>query len=147
MNNEILWLVRLGRDQPLSTRPQAIAVRSAVGDAADLMDFAQKLIDDAIVEDLEALEKIAGLAQAKGAKSAPADDPFDESEPEPESDLPPVAARKRPAGPAPKFAFDQVPKMTADALANGLRDLLKASALYGASDLHLSTGARPFIRK
>ncbi|HRI80998.1 MAG TPA: PilT/PilU family type 4a pilus ATPase [Opitutaceae bacterium] len=147
MNNEILWLVRLGLDQRLFTRTQAIAVRSAVGDAADLMDFAQKLIDDAIVEDLEALEKIAGLAQAKGAKSAPADDPFDESEPEPESDLPPVAARKRPAGPAPKFAFDQVPKMTADALANGLRDLLKASALYGASDLHLSTGARPFLRK
>ena len=55
MNNEILWLVRLGLDQNLFTHAQAQAVRAALGDSAELMDFAQKLIDDAIVEDLETL--------------------------------------------------------------------------------------------
>ncbi|MEZ5413884.1 MAG: hypothetical protein R3F03_06165, partial [Opitutaceae bacterium] len=76
MNNEILWLVRLGLDQNLFTRGQAQSVRAALGDSAELMDFAQKLIDDAIVEDLETLEKVAGLAMSKGANGAPADDPF-----------------------------------------------------------------------
>jgi twitching motility protein PilT len=147
INNEILWLVRLGLDQRLFTRAQAIAVRQAVGEAADLMDFAQKLIDDAIVEDLDTLEKLAGLAQAKGTKSPPADDPFDESEPEPEPEPTPAeAAGKQPAA-APKFPFDQVATLSDDALAEAMRSLLKATARYGASDLHLSTGARPFVRK
>jgi twitching motility protein PilT len=147
MNNEILWLVRLGLDQRLFTRAQAIAVRQAVGEAAELMDFAQKLIDDAIVEDLDALEKLANLAQGKGQKSAPADDPFDESEPEPEPDLAPAATRKKPAAPSPKFPFAQVAAMSDEALMASLRELLTGCARYGASDLHLSTGARPFLRK
>jgi len=149
MNNEILWLVRLGLDQRLFTRNQAIAVRSAVGESAELMDFAQKLIDDAIVEDLETLEKLAGLAQTKGQKSAPADDPFDESEPEPEPEpeLTPASARIKPAAPSPKFPFAQVASMSDEALATSLRELLTGCARYGASDLHLSTGARPFLRK
>ncbi len=145
MNNEILWLVRLGLDQRLFTRAQAIAVRQAVGEAAELMDFAQQLIDDAIVEDLETLEKLAGLAQTKGAKSPPADDPFDEGEPEPA--LQPAAAGTAPAASTPKFPFNEVATLADDALADAFRELLKATARYGASDLHLSTGARPFIRK
>lgn len=145
MNNEILWLVRLGLDQGLFTRTQALAVRRAVGETAGLMDFAQQLIDDAIVEDLEALEKLANLAQTKGQKSGPADDPFDESEPEPEAA--PAKKKPDPAGPAPQFPFDTLGTMADDALATGLRALLKATAKHGASDLHLSTGARPFIRK
>lgn len=149
MNNEILWLVRLGLDQRLFTRTQAIAVRSAIGESAELMDFAQKLIDDAIVEDLETLEKLAGLAQTKGQKSAPADDPFDESEPEPEPEphQASAVASKQASATAPKFPFDQIGSLSDEALGNAMRDLLKATARYGASDLHLSTGARPFVRK
>ncbi len=150
MHNAILWLVRLGIDQRLFTRAQAVAVRQAVGDDASLMDFAQKLIDDAVVEDLETLEKLANLAQTKGQKSAPAGDPFDESEPEPEPEqtlAAPSSAKKASAGPAPQFPFDQLATMTDQALADGFRELLTATARYGASDLHLSTGARPFLRK
>jgi|UniRef100_UPI00404B4D5D twitching motility protein PilT len=62
MNNEILWLVRLGLDQNLFTCAQALAVRDALGPNAELMDFAQKLIDDAIVSDHETLEKEVALA-------------------------------------------------------------------------------------
>ena len=149
MNNEILWLVRLGLDQRIFTRTQAIAVRSAVGEAAELMDFAQKIIDDAIVEDLETLEKLAGLAMSKGAKGAPADDPFDESEPEPEPEptQASAAAGKQASATTPKFPFDQIGSLGDEALGTAMRDLLKATARYGASDLHLSTGARPFVRK
>jgi hypothetical protein len=58
MNNEILWLVRLGLDQNLFTCAQALAVRDALGPNAELMDFAQKLI----VSDHETLEKEVALA-------------------------------------------------------------------------------------
>lgn len=149
MNNEILWLVRLGRDQNLFTRAQALAVRQAVGENAELMDFAQQLIDAGLVEDLDALEKIANLAHAKGQKSAPADDPFaeGEAEPAPAAAAEPKSTGPTPAGPAPTFPFASIGTMDDAALAAGLRDLLRATAKFGASDLHLSTGARPFVRR
>ncbi|MFI5356717.1 MAG: type IV pilus twitching motility protein PilT [Opitutales bacterium] len=155
MNNEILWLVRLGLDQNLFTRAQANAVRAALGDSADLMDYAQKLIDDAIVADVETLEKVAGLALTKGKTGRPADDPFapDEGEEAPAAPEPrrgtaaPMQAEDQAHGPAPKFPFEQVEAMDDASLAAGMRQLLRATAQHSASDLHLSTGARPFIRK
>ena len=160
MNNDTRWLARLGIDQGLITRPQALQVRSKVGDDADLMMFAQELIDAGIVTDLEKLEKVAELAAAKGGKGPPAADPFDDSGTQAPFVLAgpaghaavaakPAAAPSGPmaAGPAPKFAFDTIAKLDDPALATALRELLKDTANFGASDLHLSTGARPFIRK
>ena len=159
MTNDILWLVRLGLDQRLFTRAQASAVRTALGDAAELGDFAQKLVDDGAVDDagLATLEKLAGLAMAKGQKGPPALDPFDINEtatpfaPPSRADAfatPDDPSATRPAaGPAPKFPFHQIAMMDPDAIAAGMRDLLRTTARHGASDLHLSTGARPFIRK
>src|SRR5256885_13633588 len=76
MNNEILWLVRLGRDQKLFTRDQALAVFRAVGPGAELMDFAQKLIDESIVHEVEALENLAGLAMSKAQLGPPPGNPL-----------------------------------------------------------------------
>ncbi len=157
MNNDTRWLVRLAIDQGLLTRPQSHQVRDKVGANADLMTFAQELIDSGIVTDVETLEKLAELAVAKGEQGPPADDPL---APEREADAAGdehdddtdaekavnSAAPGQPAG-APRFAFETIATLTDDALAASLRELLKATARFGASDLHLSTGARPFIRK
>ncbi|MDB6128080.1 MAG: pilT 1, partial [Verrucomicrobia bacterium] len=152
MNNDVLWLVRLGIDQGLFSREQSVAVRKALGGEAEIAEFAQKLIDDAIVDDIATLEKLAGLAMSKGQKGAPASDPFVASE----SDAPfapaATAAAKKPSGPAvagppPEFAFDTIGMLDDAGLAAALRGLLRATARHLASDLHLSTGARPFIRK
>ena len=78
MNNDVLWLVRLGIDQGLVTRAQCTAVRRTLGEGAELVDFAQKLIDDGVVEDVALVEKLGGLAYAKGQKGPPANDPFDD---------------------------------------------------------------------
>jgi twitching motility protein PilT len=159
MTYDILWLVRLGLDQRLFTRAQATAVRAALGDAAEFGDFAQRLVDDGAVDEagLPTLEKLAGLALVKGSKGPPAINPFDESEtatpfaPPSRADAfatPEDTTAARPAaGPAPKFPFHQINAMDDDTLAAGLRQLLRGTARHGASDLHLSTGARPFIRK
>jgi twitching motility protein PilT len=159
MTNDILWLVRLGLDQRLFTRAQAAAVRAALGDAAELGDFAQRLLDDGVVDEanLPTLEKLAGLAMAKGANGPPALDPFDSNEtatpfaPPSRADAfatPDDPSATRPAaGPAPQFPFGQTAALDDPALAAALRELLRATARLGASDLHLSTGARPFIRR
>ncbi|MSU70948.1 MAG: PilT/PilU family type 4a pilus ATPase [Opitutus sp.] len=152
MNNATRWLARLGIDQGLFTRPQALQVRATLGTDADLMSFAQELIDAGIVADVEALEKLAELAAAKGAEGAPASDPFAESE----TAAPFVSTGRvgtiagapsdRTVG-APAFPFETIGQLDDPALRDTFRDLLKSTAQFGASDLHLSTGARPFIRK
>jgi len=108
MNSEILWLVQLSLGQNLFTRAQAVAVRNAVGESAELMDFAQKLIDESMVEDLETLEKIAGIAMQKAANGPPAGDPFEADEDDDSGDNARGdqngSAVAQVAG-APKFAF------------------------------------------
>ncbi|MEO6876674.1 MAG: PilT/PilU family type 4a pilus ATPase [Opitutaceae bacterium] len=151
MNADVLWLVRLGLDQGLFTREQCTAVRTLLGDDAEIGEFAQTLIDDGHVEDVDTLEKVAGLAMAKGQKGAPADDPFIASGTvapfvatvKPEA----AAGKKGPAGPAPEFDFDALATLDDASVGSALRGLLRETADHAASDLHLSTGARPFLRK
>ncbi len=177
MQNEILWLVRLCIDQGLINPIQALAVRAKLGDSADLMDFAQQLIDDGHVADahLDTLEKIAGLALTKGKAGPPADNPFPSATspvPAPSLSIPsraapppsstPAPAPARAASPAahttspfaagpiptglPTIPFNQISALDDAAVAAAMRTLLLGCARYGASDLHLSAGVRPFIR-
>lgn len=63
MNPDLLWFVRLGIDQGLFTRVQAVSAKAKLGMYnLEMLVFAQKLIDDDIVTDVEALERLAGLA-------------------------------------------------------------------------------------
>ena len=167
MQNQIHWLVRIGLDQNLFTLAHALAVKAALGSDAELMNFAQKLIDDGHVEDdqLAALEQAAGVALVKGRDGPPADDPFATTvaatAPGPTLSLrkttppPPLAPPKAPAAVAPAsspaslpvLSWDQLGSMDAPALAATLNKLLRDCARYGASDLHLSAGIVPFIRR
>ncbi len=151
MNDDTRWLARLGIDQGLFTRPQCLQVAAKLGPDADLMAFAQEFIDGGIVSDVEKLETIAGLAIANAEKGAPASDPFEDDE-----DAAPhvvqtgaaaLSAHHKAGGGAPNFAFETIGMIDDSALGAGMRSLLRATAAYGASDLHLSTGARPFVRK
>ncbi len=139
MNSEIRWLVRLGLDQRLFTPAQAAALARALGPEATLMDFAQRLIDEGIVgnEAVATLETIAGQALAAAPQGPPSPDPFA------------PAAAAAPAIPAemPAFPFERLASIDDTSLAQAFRDLLIAVGRYGASDLHLSAGAAPFLRK
>ncbi|MDQ5981164.1 MAG: twitching motility protein PilT, partial [Verrucomicrobiota bacterium] len=153
MNNEILWLIRLGIDQKLFSREQALASLKAVGPDADLMGYAQKLIDDSVVTDVEKLETLAGEAMAKAPDGPPEPNPLlasSEAAPKlriaPKSAATDSAAPTAPAG-VPSFPFAQAGEMDDDALAAGMRRLLIDAGKYGASDLHLSAGSKPFVRK
>jgi len=145
MQSDVLWLVRLGIDHQLLTREEGIQVRAALGDGVALLDFAQKLIDDGIVTDMEKLEKLAGMAQTRGSKGPPLDNPFDE--PEAGAPTPPEKIVKKAGQPLPTFPFETATALDDDALAAAVRELLRSTGRFEASDLHLCTGARPFIRK
>src|SRR6478736_6843730 len=153
MNNEILWLIRLGLDQKLFTREQALATLKAVGREAQLMDFAQRLIDDAVVSDVDKLEAIAGNAMARAPLGPPEGNPLlDEAPPA----AAPVARAAQPAagaaftlvvGDLPQFPFEQIMAMDDKSLADAMRQLLIDAGKSGASDLHLSANSKPFVRR
>ncbi len=143
MNNEILWLIRLGLDKKLFTREQALAVMRAVGRSAELMDFAQKLIDDSIVHDVETLETVAGEAMARSQSGPPPGNPLLDDETAPAAASP----RARTIAGVPQFPFDNIGPMEDAVLAAAVRKLLIAAGEFGASDLHLSAGSCPFVRK
>ena len=148
MKNEILWLIRLGLDQKLFNRDQALTVLRMVGKDAELMDFAQKLIDDGIVHDVGKLETIAGNAMARAEVGSPPGNPLlDDESSAPAAPAESAAVTAAASGDAPKFPFDQVASMDDAALAGAVRQLLVDTGGYGASDLHLSAGSKPFVRK
>lgn len=144
MNADVLWLARLALDQQLLSREQCADACAALGPNPELVAFAQKLIDDGLVSDVELLERLAGLAYSKGQSGPPAANPFlpdDDA-----ADTAPTVSSAR-ATPAIDFPFASIARMDSAALAAAMTSLLKAVAAAGASDLHLSTGACPFIRK
>lgn len=146
MNHEILWLIHLGLAAKMFTREQALVVMKAVGKDAQLMDFAQKLIDDNLVQDVEKLEALAGDAIARAAFGPPSDNPMlaDHTSTPP---LPAAGRRPATATGVPEFAFDEVARMDDKTLAAAMRQLLIDTGQYGASDLHISAGSKPFVRK
>jgi twitching motility protein PilT len=146
MNPDTLWLVRLGIEQGLFTRVDANMVRGTLGGKGLLVDFAQKLIDEDIVTDVGALEKLAGQAVLNAQKGAPPTDPFVAADDLVE-DVVIMPPKKVVAGPPPEFPFEDVETMDDKELANALEGLLGDCVRHGASDLHMCTGRRPFVRK
>ena len=149
LNNAVLWLVRLGIEQKLFTQAQCRALCEALGPKVDLGDFAQKLIDDGITEDVGALEVLAGLAFTKAQKGPPPQNPF---EVDSDGELAAVVEARFSHAPSlttegPAFAFEAISTLDDADLAAGMRELLRRTSRDGASDLHLSTGSRPFTRK
>jgi len=135
MNADLRWLLRLGAEHNLFAAEQARTLLAKLGGSPDLMTFAQELIDSGVVTAVEKLEELAGEAIARAAGGPP---PDTASKPTPS---------KRESEPSAGLAFEMLGALDDAALAAGLRGLLRATAASGASDLHLSTGARPFIRR
>lgn len=147
MNLQVRWLARLGVDQGLFTRADCLQLRRALGEGAELMDFAQKLIDDGIVADVGLLETLAGNAMAHAESGPPAVDAFADN-PADTSSHPVGNASLGSAGAAlPAFDFEALAAMSDEKLAEAMGELLRAGARFGASDLHLCAGSRPFLRK
>ena len=156
---EIQCLAIIGAEQGLFTLSQARLIASGLSENAEVVDFAQQLIDRDIVEDVAALERVLDEAMQRAASGAKINDPFSAAPAPLKLSARPVevAAPPRSASPVtkaqsvptnlPAFPFDRIAALNDTELCAALRALLMGCARTGASDLHLSTGARPFIRK
>jgi twitching motility protein PilT len=115
------------------------------------MDFAQKLIDDDYVSDVAKLETLAGDAMARAAGGPPPGNPLLDDAEAPAPAAAPAGKAAALSGEAnaaaPKFPFKEIASLDDAALAAALRQLLIDAGKFGASDLHLSAGSKPFIRK
>jgi len=145
MNNDTRWLIRLAFQHGLLTRAQATEVRAKVGAATELVEFAQDLIDSGMITDVAKLEQIAGLALTHGQSDPPVPTvpPFASGVQPDAPRTPTVTAEPEPSA----FRFETCFALEETELAAALRRLLRSTAATGASDLHLSTGARPFVRR
>lgn len=177
---EIQCLAIVGAEKGLFTLSQARLIATNLSENAEVVDFAQQLIDRDIVEDVAALENALDEAIKRAASGVAFNDPFSSAPAPlklasrsatpaavatPKSEAPiveepipqPLPVRRAvpavatsvslpPAG-LPAFPFEQVATLGEDELCAALRGLLIGCARAGASDLHLTTGACPFIRK
>jgi len=160
---EIQCLAIIGAEQGLFTLSQARQIAAGLNENAEVVDFAQQLIDRDIVEDVAALERALDAAMKRAASGSAFKDPFSTSPtslrlatpPPAEESAPPMPVR-RPVAEAkeqprstalPTFPFQRIATLDEEELRGSLRALLMGCARAGASDLHLSTGARPFIRQ
>ncbi len=131
MNIDTRWFVHLGLEQSLFTREQCGAVLGALGPNVALVDFAQKIIDDGICANVEMLENLAGLAMQRAQEGPPPDE------------VPEAPAQVA----LPEFDFAGAAALSPEEARERLAGLLTDCGRCGASDLHLSAGARPFIRR
>ena len=166
---EIQCLAIIGAEQGLFTLSQARQIAAGLAETAEVVDFAQQLIDRDIVADVAALELALDEAMKRAASGAALHDPFSSSTvpaglklaaPRVEAatavprdtaaprrlTTPPMPVGKSAKG-IPVFPFQRIATLDEEELGVSLRALLVGCARAGASDLHLSTGARPFVRK
>lgn len=144
MNADIRWLVRLLAEQNIATRSQCIGVLETLEGDASLIDFAQALIDHAVVEDVETLERLAADAHTRAQSGPPpsADNVGPPPRPASVESSPPMPGEEPPA-----FDFASASSLDDETLRARLGELLREVSRFGASDLHFSAGAAPFVRK
>ena len=144
---DVQWLALLGAEKGLFTLSQCAVAAGQLPPGGDAVAFAQQLIDAGIVHDVPGLEDVLDTALQRAAGGPPPRDPFAG----PGLRLP---SRHTAGGEAaavaaglPRFPFERVAAMEDEELRAAFRELLLGCAKAGVSDLHLSAGARPFIRQ
>jgi twitching motility protein PilT len=131
MNKEIPWLASLCVQEHLIDSKLAHEIIATLPRGADAMGFAQAVIDQAHITDIELMTRLATEAQHLAASGI---------------DAPPIIAHA-PAKSTGEVDFSRVKSLNDLELQEFMLELLGAAQAFGASDLHLSASAPPYIRK
>lgn len=152
MSIDVAWFACLGIENGMLTQPQAQRLRAELGQGVDLVTFGEAFFEKGYTDDGELLQQMVEIAWEKANNGEPPPyDPFGHSAasaPRPTAQAAPAAA----ATPQPTVAaempdFAAVGQMDSVQLQEAMKGLLAQSREMGASDLHLSSGAQPFIRR
>jgi len=140
-------LVCLGLERKLFELSDCRTVAQSLDEDSGLVTFAEELLSRKVCTDFDDLQTAVEDAYAKAQEADPPRDPFAESE----TVAPP--SKVKPAGAGHFTPPDDLPPIGTvngladiEAAAEIMRELLRISDALGASDLHLSAHARPFVR-
>lgn len=149
MQPEIPWLASLCVQERVLDAKRAAEIAYNLPEGADALAFGQALLDAEITADIDKLTRLVEEAQGLASTGA---------EPPPLA-LPPPAKSHPPADPAwlsvhptdvpaaaGKIDFASVAGMDAEAARAFMLGVLATVQGLGASDLHLSAGAPPYVR-
>ncbi len=131
MNKEIPWLASLCVQEHLIDSKLAHELIATLPPGADAMGFAQAVIDKAHITDIELMTRLATEAQHLAASGI---------------DAPPIIAHAPGAKGTDEVDFSRVKSLNDLELQEFMLELLGAAQAFGASDLHLSAGAQPYVR-
>ncbi|PXA04652.1 type IV pili twitching motility protein PilT [Coraliomargarita sinensis] len=145
MKRDIKWLVYLGVEQELFELQPCLDLKQSLGEEVDIVAFAEALLEQKACTDFDGLQTLVEQAYGLAQADTPPDDPFqrkiavveETKEEEPEQAIIPEGM--------PDLSTANLPT-DETAAADFMRKLLQACHEMGASDLHLSAGARPFAR-
>ncbi|MGJ8649604.1 MAG: type IV pilus twitching motility protein PilT [Opitutaceae bacterium] len=149
MNTQIQWLVYLGASQGLFEAKPCLDLSNKIHSEVELVEFAESLLKKRICLDFDGLQTLVEEAYEHSLKGAPPENPFDD-----------VAQLQEDGIDTPKDTecseidiLQMLPELaginditTHDSAEKTMRSLLQACHELGASDLHVSAGARPFVR-
>jgi twitching motility protein PilT len=129
MNKEVPWMASLCVQEHLVDAQTVSEMVASLPPDADALLLAQAVIDHAHITDIELMTRLATEAQHLAASGV---------------DAPPlhVAASEE----ASDVDFSKVAALSEEDAKAFMLDLLAAAQSHGASDLHLSAGAPPYIR-
>lgn len=149
MHNEVPWLVSLCVQERVVDAKRGAEIAYALPDGADALAYGQALLDQDVTSNLDLLTRLVEEAQALALSGNEA----------PPLALPPPAKTHAPADPAwldvhaspvpsaaGKIDFASVSSLPPAELKAFMLGVLATVQGLGASDLHLSAGAPPYVR-
>lgn len=140
LNAEIKWLIALGLKRNLFAAEPCKDIIEALGEDADIVTFAEQLLQIGACFDFDAMQALVEESYAKAQEARPPQDPFD-----PDSKPEEVVESEAPKADCPDLPdFESLGNQ--EEAAACMHTLLEICHAMNASDLHLSANSRPFIR-
>ena len=150
MQKEVLWIATLCVQENVLDAKRAVAIAQGLPPGADALGFGQALLDQDITTDLDLLNRLVEESQTLAASDAEA--PALPGLPATKAATPsPATSEIANAAPPPRQVSNQVdfsvvPTLGEVDLKAFMLGLLGTVQRLGASDLHLSAGAPPYVR-
>lgn len=149
MKSEIQWLVYLGSSQGLFETEPCLNLSKDLTSEVEIVEFAESLLKKRICLDFDGLQALVEDAYQHSLEGAPPKNPFDDLDELHEDEIDSC----KETGYSEIDILELLPELTGindittlDCADKTMRSLLQACHKLGVSDLHISAGARPFVR-
>jgi twitching motility protein PilT len=145
MKAEIRWLVILGTEKNLFSIQSCLTVAQSLDDDTDIAPFAEELLKEKACSDFDGLQDLVVEAYELSQKGEPPYDPFQKiATPQSQKEETQTKYAFKPPETMPDWS--EAESLDRDGAEDFMRRLLTSAQEIGSSDVHISAGARPFLR-